>query len=149
MHLGFVSRSHLYTCTHTNTRAPQHFAGCSCHQAPAEGSVSENQVLRGHCKEKETRQLSPTREVSRERWKRKKSTKPAQNMPWKCALWAAATYWHRGRARGGRTSPRLLGQVFPTFSWHPGSEFCLPCVRVFCKTIHISIWMELFCLNSP
>lgn len=128
-----------YPCilAHTNTRAPQHTAGCSYYQVPTEGSVFENQVLRSHCKEKEAQQsFLPAREVSRERWKKKNQPKYALEMclVGGCHLLAPGTSPRRG------TSPRLLGQVFPPFSWHPASEFCLPCARAFRKAMHISEW---------
>lgn len=125
MHLGFVPEPHLYTCTHKH-KSPTTF----CRVFLLSGANWRQRIWKPGAKrplrrEENLRELFPSPRSFPRTLKGKKIIKAAQNVPWKCALWAAATYWHRGRARGGRTSPRLLGQVFPSFSWHPGSEFSL------------------------
>lgn len=57
-----------------------------------------------------------------------------QNVPGKCALWTAATWWHRGTSPKQGTRLRLLGSVFPPFNWNPGSGFFLHWARPFRKT---------------
>lgn len=146
VHVGFVSKLHLYTrsLSHTHTRVPQHISGCSYYQVPTEGSIFDSQVVWGLRCEAIAKRRKPNGAFPQpEKFPAnagKKKTKPIQNAPWKCALRAAATYWHRGRARGGGPVPRFWEKVFPPFSWDLGSEFCLPCARAFRKAMHISEW---------
>lgn len=140
VHLGFVSKLHLYTHTHKHKSTTTYcrmslISGASWRQCiwkpgakrplrgggnPTDPSPSRRSFPR-MLKEKNHQQTSPKRALE-------------MCVVGGCHLLAPGTSPPWG------TSPRLLGQAFPPFSWQPGSEFCLPCARAFCISMDISEW---------
>lgn len=113
----------IYILAHRRT--PQPIVGCSEDQVPTKGRVFANRKTCKTCCEATAKRGKPDGVSPQpEKFPGMADHPPSpKNVPGKRALWAAATWWHRGTSPKRGTSLRLPGQVFPPFGWDRGSGF--------------------------